>query len=105
MAARTINIATLKSGNSISTIDKAIIESPNAIFAILEDLYLFKRVVIFVVSAVAVTAVGLTTPNEILSIPITNKTSDNRSTVVEIEEPGINKITAASKTEIEPNTI
>jgi hypothetical protein len=47
----------------------------------------------------------LTTPKHVLSIPITNKTSDNRSTVVEIEEPGITKITAANTTEIEPNTI
>ena len=40
IAANTINKATLNTGNSISTIDRAIIKSPNAIFAILEDLYL-----------------------------------------------------------------
>jgi hypothetical protein len=110
MAARTINKATLNSGNSIRMIDRPITKSPNAIFMILEDLYFdaFVDVVVVVVvvaAAVAVIVVVLTTPKQILSIPITSKTSDKRSTVVVTDEPGINKITAANKAEIEPSTI
>jgi hypothetical protein len=52
-----------------------------------------------------VVAVGLATPKQILSIPMTSKIRDKRSTVAEIDEPGINKITAASTVEIEPSTI
>jgi hypothetical protein len=62
-------------------------------------------VVVVVVAAVAAIAVGLTTPKQILSIPITSKTRDKSTTVDETEEPGINKIIAASNTEIDPNTI
>ena len=49
--------------------------------------------------------VALTTPKQILSIPMIRKMSDKRSTVVEIDEPGTNRIIAANKTEIEPSTI
>jgi hypothetical protein len=110
IAAKTINKAALNTGNSISTIDRAIIKSPNAIFAILDDLYfdgfvVIVAVVVVVVVVVDVVDVALTTPKQILSIPMIRKMSDKRSTVVEIEEPGINKITAPNKTEIEPSTI
>lgn len=104
IAAKTINMAALKIGNSISTIDRATIKSPNAIFAMLEDLYLNSFTVVVVIVDVGV-AVGLANPKQILSIPMTSKTRDKRSTVPEIDEPGINKITAASTVEIEPSTI
>lgn len=110
--AKTINKAALNTGNSISTIDSAIIKSPNAIFAIREDLYSdgFAAVVVVValvaVGAVAmVVCVPLVVPKQTLSIPMTNKVMDKRRTVVDIEEPGMNKVTAANKTEIEPSTI
>jgi len=103
IAAKTINKAALNTGNSISTIDRAIIKSPNAIFAIL-DLY-FDGFVVVVVVVVDVVDVALTTPKQILSIPMIRKMSDKRSTVVEIDEPGTNRIIAANKTEIEPSTI
>jgi hypothetical protein len=109
IAAKTINKATLNTGNSISTIDRAIIKSPNAIFAILDDLYFDGFVVIVAVVVVVVVVVdvdvALTTPKQILSIPMIRKMSDKRSTVVEIDEPGTNRIIAANKTEIEPSTI
>lgn len=106
IAAITINKAALNTGNSISTIDRAIIKSPNAIFAILEDLY-FDGFVVIVAGVVVVVDVdvALTTPKQILSIPMISKMSDKRSTVVEIDEPGTNKIIAANKTEIEPSMI
>lgn len=106
IAAITINKAALNTGNSISTIDRAIIKSPNAIFAILEDLY-FDGFVVIVAGVVVVVDVdvALTTPKQILSIPMISKMSDKRSTVVEIDEPGTNRIIAANKTEIEPSTI
>jgi hypothetical protein len=106
IAAKTINKAALNTGNSISTIDRAIIKSPNAIFAILDDLYFdgFVVIVAVVVDVVDVD-VALTTPKQILSIPMISKMSDKRSTVVEIDEPGTNRIIAANKTEIEPSTI
>ena len=105
IAAKTINKAALNTGNSISTIDRAIIKSPNAIFAILDDLYFdgFVVIVAVVVDVVDVD-VALTTPKQILSIPMIRKMSDKRSTVVEIDEPGTNRIIAANKTEIEPST-
>jgi hypothetical protein len=103
MAARTIIRATLNTGNSISTIDRAIINRPSAILAILENLYFDGPTAVVVV--VAVVAVVLTTPKQILSIPMISKISDKRSTVVEIDEPGTNRIIAANKTEIEPSTI
>ena len=103
IAAKTINKAALNTGNSISTIDRAIIKSPNAIFAILDDLYSDGFVVI--VAVVVDVDVALTTPKQILSIPMISKMSDKRSTVVEIDEPGTNRIIAANKTEIEPSTI
>ena len=113
IAAKTINKAALNTGNSISTIDRAIIKSPNAIFAILDDLYFdgfvvivaVVVVVVVVVDVVDVVDVALTTPKQILSIPMISKMSDKRSTVVEIDEPGTNRIIAANKTEIEPSTI
>jgi hypothetical protein len=109
IAAKTINKAALNTGNSISTIDRAIIKSPNAIFAILDDLYFdgFVGIVAVVVVVVVVVDVdvALTTPKQILSIPMIRKMSDKRSTVVEIDEPGTNRIIAANKTEIEPSTI
>jgi hypothetical protein len=109
IAARTINKAALKTGNSISTIDRAMIISPTAIFAIFEDLYLDGFIVavavVVDVGDVVDAAVGLTTPKQILSIPMTSKVMDKMRTVVEIEEPGTNKIIAANKTEIEPRTI
>ena len=109
IAAKTINKAALNTGNSISTIDRAIIKSPNAIFAILDDLYFDGFVVIVAVVVVVVVVVdvdvALTTPKQILSIPMISKMSDKRSTVVEIDEPGTNRIIAANKTEIEPSTI
>lgn len=106
IAAKTINKAALNTGNSISTIDRAIIKNPNAILAILDDVYFDGFVVIVaVVVVVAVVAVALTTPKQILSIPMTSKMRDKMRTVVEIEEPGTNKIIAANKTEIEPSTI
>ena len=109
IAARTINKAALNTGNSISTIDRAIIKNPNAILAILDDVYFDGFVVIVavvvVVVVVAVVAVALTTPKQILSIPMTSRMRDKMRTVVEIEEPGTNKIIAANKTEIEPSTI
>ena len=106
IAAKTINKAALNTGNSISTIDRAIIKSPNAIFAILDDLYFdgFVVIVTVVVDVVDVD-VALTTPRQILSIPMISKMSDKRSTVVEKDEPGTNRIIAANKTEIEPSTI
>jgi hypothetical protein len=104
IAAKTINKAALNTGNSISTIDRAIIKSPNAIFAILDDLY-FDGFVVIVAVVVDVVDVALTTPRQILSIPMIRKMSDKRSTVVEIDEPGTNRIIAANKTEIEPSTI
>jgi hypothetical protein len=104
IAAKTINKAALNTGNSISTIDRAIIKSPNAIFAILDDLY-FDGFVVIVAVVVDVVDVALTTPKQILSIPMIRKMSDKRSTVVEIDEPGTNRIIAANKTEIEPSTI
>lgn len=106
IAAKTINKAALNTGNSISTMDRAIIKSPNAIFAILDDLYFdgFVVIVAVVVDVVDVD-VALTTPKQILSIPMISKMSDKRSTVVEIDEPGTNRIIAANKTEIEPSTI
>jgi len=110
IAANIINKAALNTGNSISTIDRAIIKSPNAIFAILDDLYfdgfvVIVAVVVVVVDVVDVVDVALTTPKQILSIPMIRKMSDKRSTVVEIDEPGTNRIIAANKTEIEPSTI
>lgn len=109
IAAKTINKAALNTGNSISTIDRAIIKNPNAIFAILDDLYFDGFVVIVAVVVVVVDVVdvdvALTTPKQILSIPMLRKMSDKRSTVVEIDEPGTNRIIAANKTEIEPSTI
>jgi hypothetical protein len=109
IAAKTINKAALNTGNSISTMDMAIIKSPNAIFAILDDLYFDGFVVIVAVVVVVVNVVdvdvALTTPKQILSIPMISKMSDKRSTVVEIDEPGTNRIIAANKTEIEPSTI
>jgi len=109
IAAKTINKAALNTGNSISTIDRAIIKNPNAILAILDDVYFDGFVVIVavvvVVVVVAVVAVALTTPKQILSIPMTSRMRDKMRTVVEIEEPGTNKIIAANKTEIEPSTI
>gem|GEM_PF-4677092 len=111
IAARTINKAALNNGNSISTIDRAMIKSPSTIFAILDDLYLDGFIVaVAVVEDVDVVDVvdvdvGLTTPKQILSIPMTSKVMDKMRTVVEIEEPGTNKIIAANKTEIEPSTI
>ena len=102
IAAKTINKVPLNTGNSISTIDRAIIKSPNAIFAILDDLYFDGFVVI--VAVVVDVDVALTTPKQILSIPMIRKMSDKRSTVVEIDEPGTNRIIAANKTEIEPST-
>jgi len=106
IAAKTINKAALNTGNSISTIDRAIIKSPNAIFTILDALYFDGFVVIVVVVVVVVDVdVALTTPKQILSIPMIRKMSDKRSTVVEIDEPGTNRIIAANKTEIEPSTI
>ncbi|MGC2307988.1 MAG: hypothetical protein WA461_06270 [Nitrososphaeraceae archaeon] len=109
IAAKTNNKAALNTGNSISTIDRAIIKSPNAIFAILDDLYFdgFVVIVAVVVDVVDVVDVdvALTTPKQILSIPMIRKMSDKRSTVVEIDEPGTNRIIAANKTEIEPSTI
>ena len=110
IAAKTINKVALNTGNSISTIDRAIIKSPNAIFAILDDLYfdgfvVIVAVVVVVVVVVDVVDVALTTPKQILSIPMISKMSDKRSTVVEIDEPGTNRIIAANKTEIEPSTI
>lgn len=110
IAAKTINKAALNTGNSISTIDRAIIKSPNAIFAILDDLYfdgfvVIVAVVVVVVVVVGVVDVALTTPKQILSIPMISKMSDKRSTVVEKDEPGTNRIIAANKTEIEPSTI
>jgi hypothetical protein len=101
IAAKTINKAALKIGNSIRTIDRETTKSPIAIFAMLEDLNSFAVVVVVDV----VVAVGLATPKQILSIPMTSKIRDKRSTVAEIDEPGINKITAASTVEIEPSTI
>lgn len=111
--ARTINNAALNTGNSISTIDRAMIKSPSAIFAILEDLYFdgFAAVVVVLTAVVAVGAaaivvgVPLIVPKQTLSIPMTSKVMDKRSTVVETEEPGMNKVIAANKTEIEPSTI
>jgi hypothetical protein len=112
IAANTINKAALNTGNSISTIDRAIIKSPSAMFAILEVLYFNDIAVVVVAVAVVVdvgdvvaVAIGLTTPKQILSIPMTSKVMDKTRTVVEIEEPGTNKIIAANKTEIEPRTI
>jgi len=112
IAANTINKAALNTGNSISTIDRAIIKSPNAIFAILEDLYFDGIAVVVVVAAVVavgavviVVGVPLVVPKQILSIPMTSKVIDKIRTVVEIEDPGTNKIIAANKTEIEPSTI
>jgi len=57
------------------------------------------------VAGVVDVAFVLTTPKQILSIPMTSKVMDRMRTVVEIEEPGTNKIIAANKTEIEPSTI
>lgn len=112
IAAKTINNAALNTGNSISTIDRAMIKSPNTIFTILEELYFdgfgvvaAAAVIVVVVEVVAVDVVVLTTPKQILSIPMTSKVIDKIRTVVEIEEPGTNKIIAANKTEIEPSTI
>jgi hypothetical protein len=105
MAARTIIKATLNTGNSISTIDRAIINRPSAMLAILENLYFDRLIAVVVVVVVAVVAVVLTTPKQILSIPMISKISDKRSTVGEIDEPGTNKIIVANKTEIEPRTI
>jgi len=110
--AKTINNAALNTGNSISTIDREMIKSPSAIFAILEDLYFDGFTVVVVVAAVVeagavaiVVGVPLIVPKQTLSIPMTSKVMDKRSTVVEIDEPGMNKVTAANKTEIEPSTI
>lgn len=103
IAAKTINKAVLKIGNPIRTIDVETTKSPIAIFAMLEDLYL--NIFAVVVEVDVVVAVGLATPKQILSIPMTSKIRDKRSTVAEIDEPGINKITAASTVEIEPSTI
>lgn len=113
IAAKTINKAALNTGNSISTIDRAMIKSPSTIFTILEELYFdgfvvvaaAAAVIVVAVEVVAVDVVILTTPKQILSIPMTSKVIDKISTVVEIEEPGTNKIIAANKTEIEPSTI
>ena len=113
IAAKTINKAALNTGNSISTIDRAMIENPSAIFAILEELYFdgfvvaaSAAVIVVVVEVVVIDAVVvLTTPKQILSIPMSSKVMDKIRTVVEIEEPGTNKIIAANKTEIEPRTI
>ena len=85
------------------------IKSPSAIFAILEELYfdgfivVAAAAVIVGVEVVAVEVVILTTPKQILSIPMTSKVIDKIRTVVEIEDPGTNKIIAANKTEIEPS--
>ena len=110
--ARTINNAALNTGNSISTTDRAMIKSPSAIFAILEELNLDGFAVVVVLAAVVavgtvaiVAGVPLIVPKQTLSIPMTSKVMDKRSTVVEIEEPGMNKVIAANKTEIEPSTI
>jgi hypothetical protein len=113
IAAKTINKAALNTGNSISTIDRAMIKSPSAIFAILEELYFdgfvvaaAAAVIVVVVEVVVIDAiVVLTTPKQILSIPMSSKVMDKIRTVVEMEEPGTNKIIAANKTEIEPRTI
>jgi hypothetical protein len=91
----------------------AMIKSPSAIFAILEELYLdgFAAVVVVLAAIVAVGTVAifagvpLIVPKQTLSIPMTSKVMDKRSTVVETEEPGMNKVIAANKTEIEPSTI
>src|SRR5687768_14006188 len=86
-SAKTINKAALNTGNSISTIDRAIIKNPNAILAILDDVYFDGFVVIVavvvVVVVVAVVAVALTTPKQILSIPMTSRMRDKMRTVVE----------------------
>jgi len=88
------------------------IKSPAAIFAILEDLYFDGFAVMLVLAAVVavgavaiVVDVPLVAPKQTLSIPMTSKVMDKRSTVVETEEPGMNKVIAANKTEIEPSTI
>jgi hypothetical protein len=101
MAARMINNAVLNTGNSISTIERPITNSPSAIFVILEALYFDA----FVVVVAVVVAIVPTTPKQILSIPKTSKMSDKRSIVVEIEVPGINKMMPANRTEIDPSTI
>ena len=110
--ARTINNAALNTGNSISTTDRAMIKSPRAIFAILKELYIDGFAVVVVLAAVVavgtvaiVADVPLIVPKQTLSIPMTSKVMDKRSTVVETEEPGMNKVIAANKTEIEPSTI
>lgn len=110
--ARTINNAALNTGNSISTTDRAMIKSPRAIFAILKELYIDGFAVVVVLAAVVavgtvaiVAGVPLIVPKQTLSIPMTSKVMDKRSTLVEIEEPGMNKVIAANKTEIEPSTI
>lgn len=110
--ARTINNAALNTGNSISTTDRAMIKSPRAIFAILKELYIDGFAVVVVLAAVVavgtvaiVAGVPLIVPKQTLSIPMTSKVMDKRSTVVETEEPGMNKVIAANKTEIEPSTI
>ena len=54
---------------------------------------------------VIVVGVPLVVPKQILSIPMTSKVIDKIRTVVEIEDPGTNKIIAANKTEIEPSII
>ena len=114
IAAKTINKAALNTGNSISTTDRAMIKSPSAIFVILEELYFdgfvvaaaAAAVIVVVVEVVVIDAVVvLTTPKQILSIPMSSKVMDKIRTVVEIEEPGTNKIIAANKTVIEPRTI
>ena len=52
-------------------------------------------VVVVAVGTVAIVAdVALITPKQTLSIPMTSKVMDKRSTVVEIEEPGTNKVIA-----------
>ena len=110
--ARTINNAALNTGNSISTTDRAMIKSPRAIVAILKELYIDGFAVVVVLAAVVavgtvaiVAGVPLIVPKQTLSIPMTSKVMDKRSTLVEIEEPGMNKVIAANKTEIEPSTI
>ena len=99
--ARTINNAALNTGNSISTTDRAMIKSPSAIFAILEELNLDGFAVVVVLAAVVavgtvaiVAGVPLIVPKQTLSIPMTSKVMDKRSTLVEIEEPGMNKVIA-----------
>jgi hypothetical protein len=108
MAARMINKAVLNTGNSIRTIERPITKSPSAIFVI--EILFFETfgivvVVVVVVVAVVLVVVVPTTPKQTLSIPRTSKTSDKRSTVVEMAVPGTNKVMPANSTESDPSTI